>query len=64
MRNIWEYPLRADEVMHTLKVAQEEYASKQTYGGVNGLVLHQLMEFLKNEENMNSFLEFSKLDKS
>jgi hypothetical protein len=57
MRNILEYPLNAEDVISTLESAQEDYEKKQLIGGMNGLVLSQLLAFFNDEVNMKNFLE-------
>jgi hypothetical protein len=60
MRNIAQSPLNADDVFGALENAIKDYEAKNSFGSTNGLVLHKLTEFLKDEENMNKFLEFAK----
>jgi hypothetical protein len=60
MRNIWQYPLNEEDVFGALQNAQKDYEAKNSFGSTNGLVFHELTQFLKNEENMKKFLEFAK----
>lgn len=58
MRNILQYPLNSQDILTTLENAQKDYISKQLIGGVDGLVYHQLLSFLKEEANMQLVLDF------
>ncbi len=58
MRNIFQYPLTGEEVISVLQHAKNEYDKKQSFGGITGHALNQLIEFLKDEENMKLVLNY------
>lgn len=60
MRNILQYPITEQEILTALENAQKSYAEKMTFGGVDGLVYAQLVEFLKADNNLQKVLDFTK----
>lgn len=58
MRNILEYPLTAQDIINTLEKDQKKYLQSGMFGGVQGLVYSQLINFLKDERNAQLVLNF------
>lgn len=59
MRNIIQYPVTGEEILQTLDNAQKTYTENMTFGGIDGFVLEQLIEFLKVEKNMKQVIDFT-----
>lgn len=58
MRNINQYPLNAQDIFNVIENAQKTAIEKRLVGGMDLMVYAQLLNFLKNEENMKALLEF------
>lgn len=47
MRNIIDYPLNENDMLTALDSSIDEDTKKECYGGMNGMALHHIKEFLK-----------------
>jgi hypothetical protein len=57
MRNLKEYPISVDEVIQSVQRAQADYNSLELIGGVDGVCLNLLEEFLEEQkERLQLFL--------
>jgi hypothetical protein len=57
MRNIYQYPLTAEEAHDVLARQQQVIAQRQDFGGISGHALERVVEFLKqNDAQFRAFL--------
>lgn len=62
MRNIVQYPITHEEVIQVLEREIKEEQDKKLVGGIDGFVLHTLLEYVKQhpEDVMKQFGEYGK----
>lgn len=57
MRNLFEYPITADEVNQTVERALEKYVKSKAIGGIEGAIWHALLGTLKDTKIMDQVVE-------